>query len=103
MRSLPPYPGSGGRPVCDWCGYAMRRIGAVETGMLRDHASVWLCWRQDCGHEAEIFDTTLPLDYWRAELGFLLVVRAVRLNYAERQSRWARLFEAFSGSGVGGP
>lgn len=112
MRALPPYPGGGDRPACDWCGFAMRRIGGVETGLLVGHASVWLCWRQDCGHEREIFDSTLPLDYWRAELGFLLFTYAIQRTYADREARWLELFQAFgltkarellaSGSTVGG-
>jgi len=50
----------------------MRRIGDVETGMLRGHASVWLC---RCGHEREVFDLGLPLTYWREELLFVLFAR----------------------------
>lgn len=36
----------------------MRRIGDVETGMLKGHASVWLC---ACGHEREVFDDPAPV------------------------------------------
>lgn len=59
---------------CDWCGQRMRRIGAVETGMLVGHASVWLCW---CGHEREVSDSMLPLWWWRDELVHALFCRYV--------------------------
>lgn len=41
---------------CDWCGAPMDRIGGVVTGMMKGRASVWLCRREGCGHEREVFD-----------------------------------------------
>ena len=73
---------------CDWCGGPMRRIGDVETGMLRGHASVWLCW---CGHEREIFDDRLPLAYWRDALVFAIWVRAHDLHQEDRDRRWKEI------------
>lgn len=62
--------------LCDWCGGGARRIGAVETGMLAGHASVWLCIWEDCGHEMEVMDGDLPLEYWREQLMEALFTRA---------------------------
>jgi hypothetical protein len=40
---------------CDWCGSSMSDIGSAETGtgaIVRYH--VWLCDRDECGHEREL-------------------------------------------------
>lgn len=69
---------------CDWCGGGARRIGVVETGMLAGHASVWLCIWGDCGHEMEVMDRDLPLDYWREELVHTLEERAIAMFWARQ-------------------
>jgi hypothetical protein len=82
---------------CDWCDNEMRRIGAVETGFLVGHASVWLC---HCGHEREVFDSGLPLEYWRNELVFALFVRACDVTHRTRDERWATIMADLEGARV---
>jgi hypothetical protein len=41
---------------CDWCASPMKRIGRIETGMAQGLGWVWLCTREDCGHEVEIIE-----------------------------------------------
>lgn len=68
----------------------MRCLGPVETGMLKGHASVWLCTRDGCGHESECIDSLIEFvengrtrilerarDRWRARLLELMRKRSI--------------------------
>ncbi len=78
---------------CDWCGAPMDRIGAVETGMMHGIGSVWLCRRDGCGHEREVFDVGFSIAWWRDELVYTLFKRMCDLSLQEREKRWVLLMQ----------